>query len=46
MGRDVVSKAQIHTGAFGKILRESKVRGHPSDVVQMLVSSQNSFTFF
>ena len=43
---DVMSKAQVFIGTFGKILRESEVRGLPSGTVSMLISSQNSFTTF
>jgi hypothetical protein len=41
-----MSKAQIFIGAFGKLLRESEVSGHPSSVVQMLIPPQSSFTTF
>lgn len=43
---DVMSKAQIFIGTFGKILRESEVRGLPSGAISMLIPSQNSFTTF
>ena len=34
---DVMSKAQIFIGSFGRILRESEVRGVPSGAVYVLI---------